>query len=102
MPAEIILLRHGEKVNPYHLSKIGEERARALPQVYLGKDASQSLLPAGVRPAALMTVILYTIETITSPAGPKNSVCNSPPAQRWNKGPCVSASWFVFLERGFS
>lgn len=68
VPAEIILLRHGEKVNPYRLSKIGEERAWALAQVYLGKDASHNLLPAGVQAAALMTVTLHTIETMTPTA----------------------------------
>ncbi len=65
VPAEIILLRHGEKVNPFRLSAIGEERARALAQVYLGKGASNSLLPTGTQPAALMTVTLHTIETMT-------------------------------------
>ncbi|MEY2340870.1 hypothetical protein AB4090_02010 [Acidithiobacillus sp. IBUN Pt1247-S3] len=65
VPAEIIILRHGEKVNPYRLSKIGEERARAIAQVYLGKDASQSLLPNCVKPAAVMSVTLHTIETAT-------------------------------------
>ncbi len=65
VPAEIILLRHGEKVNPFRLSAIGEERARAQAQVYLGKDASNGLLPTGTQPAALMTVTLHTIETMT-------------------------------------
>lgn len=68
VPAEIILVRHGEKVNPYRLSKIGEERAHALAQVYLGKDASHSILPKGVKPAALMTITLHTIETMTPTA----------------------------------
>ena len=65
LPAEIILLRHGEKADKYRLSKTGEERARALAAVYLGKDASHSLLPKGSKPAAVMTVTLHTIETAT-------------------------------------
>ncbi|WP_308389284.1 hypothetical protein [Acidithiobacillus sp. AMEEHan] len=68
VPAEIILLRHGEKINPFQLSKIGEERAHALAQVYLGKDASHSILPKGEKPAVLMTVTLHTIETMTPTA----------------------------------
>ncbi|MGC9239838.1 MAG: hypothetical protein ACP5D5_09265 [Acidithiobacillus sp.] len=68
VPAEIILLRHGEKINPFQLSRIGEERAQALAQVYLGKHASHSILPKGVQPAALMTVTLHTIETMTPTA----------------------------------
>ncbi len=68
VPAEIIILRHGEKANPYRLSRIGEERAEALAKVYLGRDASDSLLPKGTKPAALMTVTLHTIETMTPTA----------------------------------
>ncbi|MBU2755460.1 histidine phosphatase family protein [Acidithiobacillus sp. CV18-2] len=68
VPAEIILVRHGEKINPFQLSKIGEERAHALAQVYLGKNASHSILPKGEEPAALMTVTLHTIETMTPTA----------------------------------
>ncbi len=52
-------------MNPFRLSAIGEERARALAQVYLGKGASNSLLPTGTQPAALMTVTLHTVETMT-------------------------------------
>lgn len=68
VPAEIILLRHGEKSNSFQLSRVGEERAQALAEVYLGKNASNSLLPKGEQPAALMTVTLHTIETMTPTA----------------------------------
>lgn len=68
VPAEIILLRHGEKLGPYKLARIGQERAEALAKVYLGKRASDSLLPKGEAPAALMSVTLHTIETVAPTA----------------------------------
>lgn len=68
VPAEIILLRHGEKINPYRLSSTGEERAIALAHVYLGKKAKKSILPKGVEPGALLTMTLHTIETMAPTA----------------------------------
>ena len=68
IPAEIILMRHGEKVNRYALSLTGQERAKALAQQYLGKHASMSLLTGKQKPVALMTITLHTIETMTPTA----------------------------------
>ncbi|MDD5280862.1 hypothetical protein [Acidithiobacillus sp.] len=67
-PAEIILLRHGEKMNPYALSPVGQARAAALARQYLGKNATHSLLPAHEKPATLMAITLHTIETMTPTA----------------------------------
>lgn len=67
-PAEIILLRHGEKMNHYALSSIGERRAQALAEQYLGNNATRSLIPSGEKPAALMAITLHTIETMTPTA----------------------------------
>ena len=68
IPAEVILMRHGEKVNRYALSVTGQERAKALAQQYLGKHASRGLLTGKQKPAALMTITLHTIETMTPTA----------------------------------
>ncbi len=68
IPSEIILLRHGEKMNHYALSPTGQARAAALAQQYLGKAATRSLLPAHEKPAALMAITLHTIETMTPTA----------------------------------
>ena len=40
MPRRIILLRHGEKANAYALCSVGQQRAIALRDAYLGRNAS--------------------------------------------------------------
>jgi hypothetical protein len=61
-PARIIILRHGEKADSWKLCAIGEQRAAALAETYLGRTASQSLFRAGEPPAALVAITLHTLE----------------------------------------
>ena len=46
-PARIIILRHGEKANPWKLCEVGEQRAAALATTYLGDKAAKSLFANG-------------------------------------------------------
>ncbi len=62
-PARIIILRHGEKSDPYRLCEVGRQRARALVKQYLGKDAQNSLFAPGTAPEAIYTISIHTIET---------------------------------------
>jgi hypothetical protein len=71
-PAKIILLRHGEKANPFELCCTGVHRSVALADQYLGKGASPSLFKNGEEPAAFFAITLHTIETA------------SPAAQSWS------------------
>lgn len=64
VPARVILLRHGEKDGPLQLCSIGRERARALVDYYLGKNAKKSLLRPGEAPTAILGLSLHTLETI--------------------------------------
>lgn len=66
-PARIIILRHGEKQDAYRLCRVGNERAQALAEQYLGKGAKDSLFPAGTAPAAIIAVTLHTME-LAAPA----------------------------------
>ncbi len=66
-PAQIIILRHGEKLNGFQLCSVGVQRSLALSQQYLGKGASQSLFAADNDPAAFVTITLHTLE-LASPA----------------------------------
>jgi hypothetical protein len=66
-PAQIIILRHGEKANPYALCGIGQQRSLALAAQYLGDGASNSLFASGTSPSAFLTITLHTIE-LASPA----------------------------------
>lgn len=67
-PARIIILRHGEKDNPWTLCGVGEERAKALVSHYLGRDAGNSLFAPGEKPAAVLAITLHTMELATPAA----------------------------------
>ena len=71
-PSRIIILRHAEKLNRHELCDLGEQRAQALADQFLGKGAAQSLFAAGQKPDAFLAITPHTIETIT------------PAAQSWN------------------
>jgi hypothetical protein len=61
VPKEIIILRHGEKKNPFELCTIGVERSLALRSTYLGQGASMSLFAPGESPAAFFVITLHTL-----------------------------------------
>lgn len=61
-PSQIIILRHPEKVDQFKLCPLGKERAEALAHQYLGRDATQSLFPPGVKPAAIIAITLHSLE----------------------------------------
>jgi hypothetical protein len=66
-PARIIILRHGEKANPWKLCETGAERAEALAETYLGAKASKSLFADGEQPAFFFAITLHTLE-LASPS----------------------------------
>jgi hypothetical protein len=61
-PAEIIILRHAEKIDKFQLCKAGIRRSEALTQQYLGKDATHSLFTPGMEPAAVIAITLHSLE----------------------------------------
>jgi hypothetical protein len=62
-PATIIILRHGEKKDSKDLCTTGTLRAQALAEQFLGRNATQSLLPGNEKPAAILAITPHTIET---------------------------------------
>lgn len=66
-PARIIILRHGEKADPWQLCHVGQQRAEALAADYLGRGAEQSLFAEGEQPAAFLGITLHTLE-LAAPA----------------------------------
>ncbi len=71
-PARIIILRHAEKLNRHELCNLGMQRAQALANQFLGKNAAQSLFADEEKPEAFLAITPHTAETIT------------PAAQSWN------------------
>ncbi|MEP9377698.1 histidine phosphatase family protein [Aquabacter sp. CN5-332] len=65
-PAQIIILRHGEKQNPFRLCPTGLARAQALAGRYLGRGAQDTLFPGGA-PAAIFAITLHSLE-LAAPA----------------------------------
>jgi hypothetical protein len=61
-PSRIIILRHGEKANPWRLCEVGVQRANALEATYLGQNATKSLFANGEEPAFFFAVTLHTLE----------------------------------------
>ncbi len=61
-PSEIIILRHPEKLDNFELCPVGRERSQALAHQYLGRGATQSLFPPGVRPAAIFAITIHSLE----------------------------------------
>ena len=72
MAGKLILLRHGEKANPFALCSVGVRRSLALEQQYLGMSATKSLFKGREKPNAFFAVTLHTLETA------------SPSAQSWS------------------
>ncbi len=68
VPARIVILRHGEKLDHKELCELGAQRAQALAAQYLGQGAAQSLFAAGEKPEAFLAITPHTIETITPAA----------------------------------
>jgi hypothetical protein len=66
-PSRIIILRHGEKANPWKLCETGAERAEALAETYLGAKATKSLFADGEEPAFFFAITLHTLE-LASPS----------------------------------
>ena len=67
-PARIIILRHGEKANPWRLCEVGAARANALADAYLGAKATKSLFADGEEPAFFFAITLHTLE-LGAPSG---------------------------------
>ena len=72
-PSRIIILRHGEKADPWQLCGIGLQRAQALKLNYLGQDAAKSLFEADEPPAFFFAITPHTAELA------------SPAVKSWNK-----------------
>ena len=68
VPRRIILLRHGEKANAYVLCSLGQQRAIALRDNYLGSNAANKLLLDEQPPAAFLAITPHTQETTTPSA----------------------------------
>ncbi len=66
-PSRIIILRHGEKDNVWALCGVGQLRAEALKEIYLGRDAQKSLFMPGQEPAAFFAITLHSLE-LAAPA----------------------------------
>jgi hypothetical protein len=64
-PSRIIILRHGEKANPWKLCETGAERAEALAETYLGAKATKSLFANGEEPAFFFAITLHTLELVS-------------------------------------
>lgn len=61
-PERLVIVRHGEKQDPWQLCPVGEERAQALNERYLGAHATEPIFAPG-QPAAILTLSLHTLET---------------------------------------
>ncbi len=74
-PARIVILRHGEKKNGAELCTVGQLRAQALSDQYLGKGApgNDAMFGKGGTPDAFFAITPHTQETAT------------PSAQSWGK-----------------
>jgi len=72
-PSRIIILRHGEKADPWKLCSIGVQRAQALKFNYLGLDAAKSLFTEDAPPAFFFAITLHTAELA------------APAVESWNK-----------------
>ena len=78
-PARIILLRHAEKKNSRDLCDVGQLRAQALSDQYLGKGApgNETIYGKGGRPDAFFAITAHTQETAT------------PAAESWGMEPII-------------
>ena len=64
LPKRIIILRHAEKTSGDDLCQTGKDRATALREEYLGKNARKSLFAEGEQPAVFYAVTGHTELTI--------------------------------------
>ena len=78
-PARIILFRHAEKKNSRDLCDVGQLRAQALSDQYLGKGApgNETIYGKGGRPDAFFAITAHTRETAT------------PAAESWGMEPAL-------------
>lgn len=61
-PERLVITRHGEKLDTWHLCQTGLDRAQALSDQYLGANATNPLF-INKPPAAIMTITIHTSET---------------------------------------
>lgn len=61
-PERLVITRHGEKRDTWHLCQTGLDRAQALSDQYLGAHATDPLF-INEPPAAIMTLTIHTSET---------------------------------------
>ena len=61
-PERLVITRHGEKRDTWHLCQTGLDRAQALSDQYLGAHATEPLF-INEPPAAIMTLTIHTSET---------------------------------------
>jgi hypothetical protein len=67
-PQRLVVLRHAEKGDDWHLSPTGVRRAHALATQYLGRGATPSLFARGDAPAAFFAITIHTVETVVPAA----------------------------------
>ena len=70
-PERLIIVRHGEKLDTWHLCQTGEERAQSLSDEYLGINATDTLFPTEP-PVAILTLTIHTSETAQPTAHSRN------------------------------
>lgn len=70
-PERVVIVRHGEKLDTWHLCQTGLERAHALSTQYLGANATTPIF-ATEAPAAIMTLSIHTSETAQPTAHSRN------------------------------
>jgi len=70
-PERLVIVRHGEKFNTWHLCQTGLERAQALSDQYLGSNATEPLFSTE-SPAAILTLTIHTSETARPTAHSRN------------------------------
>ncbi len=63
-PAQIVIARHAEKLDPYAICDMGTQRSQALTEQYVGRGAAHPLF--GTKgPDAILAIGLHPIETST-------------------------------------
>jgi len=70
-PERLVIVRHGEKLDTWHLCQTGLERAQALSIQYLGANAATPMFPTEA-PVAIMTLSIHTSETAQPTAHSRN------------------------------
>lgn len=70
-PERLVIVRHGEKLNTWHLCQTGLDRAQALSDQHLGLNAKEPLFPTS-SPVAILTLSIHTSETAQPTAHSRN------------------------------